>query len=308
MASIVLADIVIGYNRTKILEGVIQEVLDDPELDSRIISARQDALNDLLPWKYSLFILWCFIISGVMYLLANSTLRPINEMIQLQKRFISNASHELRTPLTVMKMQSEVALRMKNQLSKEEIENILVGNISEINHISEIINTLLHISNSVNSSKNIVMKKLSLSESIIRVLKSTALFASSKDISISFESSNNFTINGNAAALDGVLTNVIQNAIFYTNQGGFVAIETCASGNECQIKVTDTGIGIPEHDLPYIFTPFFRGNDSRAHRPQGSGLGLTLVKELVLMQKGRIVVESEVGKGTSVDIFFPRVL
>ncbi len=307
MMSIVLADVIIGYNRTKILEGVMQEVLNDPELDSQIIKARQDALNDLLPWKYSLFILLCCVVSGIMYLLANSTLRPINEMVQLQKRFISNASHELRTPLAVMKMQSEVALRMKDSLSKEEIENVLVGNISEINHISEIINTLLHISNSADSSKDILLKHLLLSESVERVLQSVALFASSKNISINLDLNDSLILNANRGALDGILTNIIQNAIFYTNPGGLIVVATRTLGSECEISISDTGVGIAEEDIPYIFNPFFRGGGSHVHRAQGSGLGLTLVKELVLAQNGRITLDSELGKGTNVRIFFPRV-
>jgi signal transduction histidine kinase len=116
------------------------------------------------------------------------------------------------------------------------------------------------------------------------------------------------TVWGNVAALEQILTNVIKNAIHYTPSGGTVSISVDPDyrGN-IVISVADTGMGIPEKDLMHIFEPFYRGDSSRNRESgAGSGLGLAIVSELVKLHKGRIAVESIVGKGTRVEITLPH--
>ncbi len=306
LVMVIAADRTIEYNRTKIVEGVIQEILiDQPDLDSRVVAARREALVSFRYQQYKVFTLFGIVVAGIMYVLASSSLRPINKIIELQRRFIANASHELRTPLSVMKTQSEVALRMKRSLSKEELETVLRSNISQINYMSEVINTLLRISSSTSSSRSVTFSPLVIAIPIEKAISSLLSLALSKKITITTEVPHTICIVGNGVAFEEIMINVLQNAIMYTPEGGKVHIYASQEGKKCRVAISDTGVGISAKDLPHIFNPFFRGHLSPTYSKHGSGLGLTLVKELVTLHKGTISLASTEGQGTVVSMFFP---
>jgi signal transduction histidine kinase len=106
-----------------------------------------------------------------------------------------------------------------------------------------------------------------------------------------------------------VLTNLVTNAIQYTARGGQVTVstgETETDGRQWAVaSVRDTGMGIPQHEIPHIFDRFFRGEQPRLMQVSGTGLGLAIVKEIVELQGGQVTVESEVGKGTTFTVWLP---
>ena len=107
--------------------------------------------------------------------------------------------------------------------------------------------------------------------------------------------------------LQQVLHNLIENALRYTPSGGTIAIRVEAAPGEAVLAVADTGVGIPEADLPYVFERFFRSKASRQANPGGSGLGLSIVRWIVEAHKGRITVESEIGRGSTFTMRLPVI-
>ncbi|HJW13995.1 MAG TPA: ATP-binding protein, partial [Thermoanaerobaculia bacterium] len=104
-----------------------------------------------------------------------------------------------------------------------------------------------------------------------------------------------------------VLHNLLENAIRYTNLGGKIVVRLVSLPREVRIEVSDTGIGIPEENLPYVFERFFRSDRARRAHPGGSGLGLSIVKWIVEAHKGTVAVSSRVGEGTTFTVTLPLV-
>jgi signal transduction histidine kinase len=107
--------------------------------------------------------------------------------------------------------------------------------------------------------------------------------------------------------LQQVMHNLIENALRYTEAGGAIHVRVAAAPGEALIEVSDTGVGIPEADLPYVFERFFRSKRSRRVHPAGSGLGLSIVRWIVEAHKGRVTVESVVGKGSTFTVRLPVI-
>ncbi len=107
--------------------------------------------------------------------------------------------------------------------------------------------------------------------------------------------------------LQQVLHNLLENAMRYTEPGGRITVRVEAAPGEALLSVSDTGVGIPEADLPYVFERFFRSKGSRATNPGGSGLGLSIVRWIVEAHKGRVTVESQLGKGSTFTVRLPVI-
>jgi signal transduction histidine kinase len=113
-------------------------------------------------------------------------------------------------------------------------------------------------------------------------------------------------IRSNKYNMDHLFSNLISNAIKYTTKEGKVTISIKDRGGNIELWVSDTGIGIPQTDLPNIFNEFYRGTNAKAHAFKGTGLGLSIVKRIVQIQGGKIGIESDVGKGTTVNVLLPK--
>jgi signal transduction histidine kinase len=130
--------------------------------------------------------------------------------------------------------------------------------------------------------------------------------AAEKDVRVKVNSlQRGMTVVGSEEGLDRVFTNVIGNAIKYTPSGGEVNVLMERRSNEASVTITDTGIGIPEVDVPHLFEEFFRASNAREMGIQGTGLGLAIVKDLVERYGGRLSLQSRLGEGTTVTIVLP---
>ena len=131
--------------------------------------------------------------------------------------------------------------------------------------------------------------------------------ANEKNIKISIAFLEPVQINGDAVRLRQVIWNILHNAIKYTQPGGQIKIFLEDKADSAFLTIQDTGIGIPEEHLPNIFNRFFRVDKSRSRKEGGSGLGLSICKHIVEAHKGRIDVESQLGKGTKFKIRLPKI-
>ncbi|MEY4602359.1 MAG: hypothetical protein RL292_300 [Candidatus Parcubacteria bacterium] len=238
------------------------------------------------------------------YIIAKMTLTPTRTALKSQKRFVSDIAHELRTPLAVIKTNSEVALL--DESMDPEVRVIFEDTIEELDRVSSIINNLLTFSNLV-QPEQIKFAAVSLGDVVDTSVKKLDELIKKKDIKVTVRKTSPYSVWGNMIALEQIVINIIKNAVNYNKIGGSVVVrvEPDYRGN-IVLTVTDDGMGISAKDLNHIFEPFYRAESSR-NRASGSssGLGLTIVSELVKLHSGRIGVRSQLGQGTTVTIVLP---
>ncbi len=239
------------------------------------------------------------------YFLAGWTLRPIRETLNRQREFSADASHELRTPLAVMKTQSEVLLANKNA-RESDFRSLTVSNLEEVDRMSDLVEDLLELSRNDADRTAYQMRPLVVAEIAESVVKNMQMLARKKNIALSFNVSDKGTVMGDKNALGRMIMNVVKNAIQYTLADGKVAVTVEAGTNTVKVKVTDTGMGIADKDLPHIFERFYKADASRTSHEHGVGLGLSIVKAITEAHRGSVRAESQLNKGTTVVIELPR--
>lgn len=237
------------------------------------------------------------------YIIARITLSPTRNALKSQKRFVSDIAHELRTPLSVIKTNSEVAL-LDDKLDNK-VKKIFVNTIGELDRASGIINNLLTFSNLVHPEQ-VQFTVVNMSDVVDTAVKKLDELIKKKEIKLIIKKISPYSVSGNMIALEQIAINIIKNAINYNQLGGTVAvtIEPDYRGNII-LMVEDNGIGISQSDLVHIFEPFYRAERSRNRHTGSSGLGLTIVSELVKLHSGRISVRSRLKEGTTVTIVLP---
>jgi len=233
--------------------------------------------------------LWILVLSsGVGYFLAGLTLKPIEEAMEEQKRFNSDASHELRTPLTAIKTETEVALRDK-KLDLKGAKKQLVSNLEETEKLKKLTDYLLRINKNNSENMEEIDLKMIAQEVISKIKHKIILNAQGTKIL------------ANKTAIEELLTILLDNAVKYSGKDGKISVTI----KPHLIEVKDNGMGIRESDIPYIFDRFYRADMSRTkNKIEGYGLGLAIAKNIVEAHKGKIEVESEVGKGSTFKVIF----
>lgn len=238
--------------------------------------------------------------AGVSYALAGYTLRPIQQSVEAQKKFSENASHELRTPIAVMKNDAEVLLRNPHA-SKELVHSTLKSNIEEMDRMSKMIEDLLVLARSQNGTgaSFTTINFVAIAQNMVKKLQP---LAERKGVTLEMSHDVALSIKGNTAGIERVLVNLLQNAIEHTSKGGSVKVRLAQSNGKAIITISDTGSGIDEKDLPHIFDRFYKGDGTN-----GSGLGLSIVKEIVHQHQGKVELDSVKGLGTTVSVSLPSV-
>lgn len=249
------------------------------------------------------FVIMAGIAAAFGYVLSLITLTPTRDALRSQKQFIGNIAHELRTPLSVIKTNVEVALM--DPALDPKLRKMFASNIEELNRASDIINNLLSLNNFVRTEQ-IEFTNVDLGEIVDRAVGKLVPLAGSKSIEMSVRKSEYRTVWGNSTALEQVVMNLVKNALNYTQNGGHViiSVEPDYHGS-IRLSVKDSGVGIGQKDLFRIFEPFYRADSSRARGKGSSGLGLTIVSEIVKLHRGSVTVKSALQKGTTVIVILP---
>lgn len=244
------------------------------------------------------------IAGGLGYFLAGRTLLPIQKMVDDQNRFIGDASHELRTPLTSLKTAFEVWLRDKNKTVKDA-ENIINESVVEVNRLTDLSNSLLYSiknqSNATQANRGIIQ----LADVINDSINQFATLAKDKEITIT-KSVKSLDFKGDKEQLARLFTILLDNAIKYGKEQGWVKISANKADHSVVISVKDNGQGIETKDLPNIFDRFFRADHSRTkNSTNGFGLGLSIAKQIVENHHGSIGVRSQLGHGSTFIVKLP---
>lgn len=234
----------------------------------------------------------------------NVMAQRLNEINQQQSQFVSNVSHELKTPVSSIRilLDSILSEEMDEELKREFLEDIS----NETDRLWMIIDDLLYIASIEKQDMDLTLELRPLSKAIEESIAAVSVLAHSKNISIEFDTSQKYFVEMDFAKMKQVFINIIGNAVKYTNEGGWVKIRQIELKNEIIIEIEDNGIGIEEKDLPYIFDRFFRVSSSRTRKTGGTGLGTNIAQQVMNLHHGKIGIQSEFGKGTTVSIVLPK--
>ena len=227
-----------------------------------------------------------------------------------RQEFVSNVSHELKTPITSMKVLADTLLADENA-SAETYRDFMTDISSEINRENDIINDLLTLVKMDSQNLPVDIKQVNINELTEVVLKRLRPIARQRDIEINMESAREITAEVDEVKLSLVIMNLVENAIKYNKEGGHVTVELDADHQFFILKVSDSGIGIPQDSIGRLYERFYRVDKSRYRAGSGSaeiggtGLGLAVVKQAVLVHRGEITVESTEGEGTVFTVRIP---
>ena len=234
---------------------------------------------------------------AVSYALARRTLRPIQTMHEAQSRFTSDASHELRTPLAAMKAEIEVALR-DTSASKKDLEAVMQSTLEEVDKLTSLSQMLLNLSRLDHDKlKQTPVNLTAITKDVLRRY-------SAKPNRIVLKAPKRALVLGNETALTELVSVLVDNALKYSPKDSLVQINVISRDHHIYFEITNTGQGIDEDKLPYIFDRFYRADTSRTNRV-GYGLGLSLAKKIVELSQGEISVTSVPGEVTSFTVVLP---
>lgn len=235
------------------------------------------------------------------------TNKRLIEMDRLKTSFFANVTHELRTPLTLSILPLERVIQ-----SIQDPDQIQLLETSHRNNIKllKLINDLLDFARIEAGLMDLRLAPINLTSLVQGLVSHFELSASVKGIQINTNLEENLVCILDPEKTEKILTNLLSNAFKFTPSGGRIYIYLEKINNRgdipfCKITVGDTGIGIPREQLDYIFERFHQIDMSRERRFEGSGIGLSLVKELTELHNGFVEVNSEVGKGSEFRVFLP---
>lgn len=221
----------------------------------------------------------------------------------LRKRLVSDISHEIRTPLNVLENNLEAM-----------IDGVFPVNVERLNYLNEevvrfgrLLSNLNVLKEFEHESIKLNFEKIQLDELIQDICKEYSMAAKNQHINLIcyIQADLNYEVTGDKDKLKQVFINLISNALKFTRENGEICVGMYAGNKNVVVEVKDSGIGIRKEDLPFIFERLYRGDKSR-HEIEGSGIGLTIAKNILQLHSASIEVDSKEGKGTVFRIYFNK--
>lgn len=231
----------------------------------------------------------------------------IRRLEKIRTDFIANASHELKTPVTALQGFSETLLEGAIDDKDTAIEFVKIMN-KESKRLNQLIADILDLAKIEQDQVGHHLEPIDLQMAVDEVVQQVQMEADKKGIHLSTVNAvgSEIIFNSEKGLLNQIITNLVNNAINYTDEKGNVTIVIDDLENNVQIQVIDTGIGIPEDDLPRIFERFYRVSKSRSTSSGGTGLGLSIVRNIVQSLGGRIDVMSQLNEGSEFRVLLPK--
>jgi two-component system phosphate regulon sensor histidine kinase PhoR len=235
-------------------------------------------------------------------------IEDVTENVKLEKirsDFVANVTHELKTPLTSINGFIET-LKSNNEIDIETRNRFLDIIDIESNRLRRLIDDILMLS-FIENNKNDKYEDVNLWETFEEVFDLTFNLAKNKNINYTYNfPSKDIYLKTNKDYIKQIFVNLIDNAIKYTPEEGSVRVLVKEDSKNIKISVKDTGIGIPDEDIPRIFERFYRVDKARSKKIGGTGLGLAILKHIVISLNGKIEVNSELNKGTEFIVIIPK--
>jgi two-component system phosphate regulon sensor histidine kinase PhoR len=244
---------------------------------------------------------------GAVVVLHDTT--DLRQVERLRQDFVANVSHELKTPLAVIK--SSVEALTDGAAEEPEPRGMFLSQVMrEADRLEELIQDLLSLARIESGNLGLEPQAIVLGRAITDCVERHQARAEAKTLTMverpPIDEPADVAAWADADALRQVMDNLVDNAIKYTPNGGRITVRWSATPESVSFEVADTGVGIPETDLPRIFERFYRVDKARSRAVGGTGLGLSIVKHLVQVMKGQVKVSSKIGKGTTFRVTLPR--
>lgn len=232
------------------------------------------------------------------------TLKRSKAVDQSRQEFVSNVSHELKTPLTSIRVLADSLMGMENAPA-ELYREFMVDISDEIDREGKIIDDLLTLVKMDKSSPDLNITQININALMEQILKRLRPIAKKRNIELVFESIREVTADVDEVKLSLALSNLVENAIKYNREEGWVHVILDADHKFFYVKVMDNGIGIPEEFTEHVFERFYRVDKARSRETGGTGLGLAITKSIVIMHRGAIKLQSKEGEGTTFTVRIP---
>lgn len=296
------ANVIENYRGNGMLEDGATMRLSPGAIDSFFQDRFREGRRVLLHRLVVLNLLTLVAGGGISYYLARRTLQPIEENVEAQSQFVSDASHELRTPLTTLQTSNEVALR-NPKLTLSQSKQLIAQNIDEVTKLQALANGLLTLARP--ESGLIDMVPVSLQDVASDAMNQVIKQAQARNITID-DKVNAIVVHANRQSLVQAVVVLLDNAIKYGPSDSTIYLSADKRSRRASFYVRDEGPGIRPYDLRRIFDRFYRADQSRStQHVAGNGIGLSLAKKLVEQQGGEIRVSSTVGKGSKFTVSLP---
>ena len=234
----------------------------------------------------------------------NQMADQLEKVESTRQQFVSNVSHELKTPLSSVKVLSESILLMED-VPKEMYVEFLHDINSEVDRMTAIINDLLTLVKLDQKEIPLNFKEVDLNQMMAGIVKRLQPLADEKGILLHMEYLKEIVADADEMKLSLAISNLVDNAIKYTPEGGSVSVTLDADHQNAFVSVTDTGIGIPEDEVNRVFERFYRVDKTRDRETGGTGLGLSITHATIMMHKGSIKVNSKEEEGTTILVRIP---
>ena len=236
----------------------------------------------------------------------NRTLERLKSVEQSRQEFVSNVSHELKTPITSIRVLADSLMGMED--APKELYQEFMGDISdEIDRESKIIDDLLTLVRMDKASSEINFSQVQVNGVVEMILKRLRPIARKRNIELIFESMRDVTADIDEVKFSLAVNNLVENAVKYNKEDGWVRVTLDADHKFFYLKVADSGIGIPADLKNRVFDRFYRVDKARSRETGGTGLGLAITKSVILMHHGAIRVDSVEGEGTTFMVRIPLI-
>ncbi len=235
------------------------------------------------------------------YILSKRTLKPIVTSWKKQTEFVQNASHELRTPLTILQAKQELLLEEPNSKIVDKAEEINIC-LNETRRLSKLVKDLISLARADSNKEELKKEKIDIDELIRTVSEPFKEIAEQQGKKLEIDLNYKKQISADRNKIHQVLIIILDNSIKYTEKGDSIIIRTEEKDNKFVLNIIDTGIGISDEGLKYVFDRFYREDKARSRQTGGSGLGLSIAYFIIEQHKGTINAFHNKPKGTRFEI------
>lgn len=296
-----------GYFANNDGQNLIYSSQLNPYFSGQLIRIRlgdEDLISDLVKRRSWIYGIASVLLLVAMFLGVVLILRDIareKHLARLRSDFISNVTHELKTPLTSIRMYAESLMmdRVKSTTSQKDYLSVVVN---ESERLKRMINNILEFSKMERSRQEYHLVETNLSEILNTAIRDMNYWLGEKEFSMITEIDPDIMVKADPEKFHQVFTNLFSNAIKYSGDSRKIYIRLFKNSGAIITEVEDEGIGIPEDKLTKIFEEFYRVERQESGEITGTGLGLTVVKEIVEAHRGKILIDSEIGKGSKFSV------
>ena len=233
-----------------------------------------------------------------------STITKLRTVDQSREEFVSNVSHELKTPITSIRVLADSLMSME-EVPVELYREFMTDISDEIDRESKIIDDLLSLVKMDKAAAELNIAQVDINALVQQILKRLRPIAKKRNVELIYESIREVTADVDEVKLSLAINNLVENAVKYNIENGWVRVTLDADHKFFYIKVADSGIGIPEEYQEHVFERFYRVDKARSRETGGTGLGLSITRNVILMHHGAIRLSSKEGEGSTFTVRIP---